>query len=77
MLGTMMNVQGMNVVELALDVLKRSDYRDVNKYRMGPPPGAPVPPNPQLPPPGAPSAGVATNPNVTPGGIAGQINPSR
>jgi hypothetical protein len=77
MLGTMMKVQGMNVIELALDVLKRSDYRDVNKYRMGPPPGAPVPPNPQLPPPGAPPAGVATNPNVTPGGIAGQINPSR
>jgi hypothetical protein len=72
MLGTMMKVQGMNVIELALDVLKRSDYRDVNKYRMGPPPGAPVPPNPQLPAPG-----VATNPNVTPGGIAGQINPSR
>ena len=74
MLGTMMKVQGMNVLELALDVLKRSDYRDVNKYRMGLPPEQSAPP---LPPPGGPSAGVATQPNVTPGGIAGQINPSR
>ena len=72
MLGTMIKVPGMNVMELALDVLRKSDYRDVDKYKAPIPPS--MPPQPGQPPQGQPE-GVATSPQVSPEGLAGQINP--
>jgi hypothetical protein len=69
MLGTMSKVQGMNVLELALDVLRKSDYRDVDRYKTAP---APMPGQPPI---AGPGGGVSTQPDVQPGGIAGQINP--
>ncbi|MDD5564494.1 MAG: hypothetical protein PHQ91_12355 [Thermoanaerobaculaceae bacterium] len=69
MLATMGKVPGIDVTKLALDVLRKSDYRNVEQYllqqqSMQPPPAQPQP------------GGVGgNNPNVKTGGLDQQTNP--
>lgn len=69
MLGTMSKIQGIDGMKLAMDVLRRADYRNPEQYQLQ---QQQVQPPPAQPGGGGNSAG---NPNPQPGGVNQQTNP--